>query len=124
MTKKAICIYHHGCMDGFGAAWVVWKNQKVLNQDVEIEYVSARYGDEPPPLLAGKHVIIVDFSYSRDALLEINEVAASMIVLDHHKTARANCEDLDFARFDMNKSGAIMAWEWFLSIVVLTSRLG
>lgn len=104
-----ICIYHSGCMDGFGAAWVVWKKF----QDKEIEFIPARYGDEPPPLLAGKSVVIVDFSYPRDVLLQINEIASSLLVLDHHKTAQANCEGLDFARFNMNKSGAVMAWEWF-----------
>lgn len=100
-------------MDGFGAAWAVWKSQKQFNTNVEIEYVSARYGDEPPPLLSDKYVIIVDFSYSRDILLEINEVATSLLVIDHHKTAQSNCNGLDFAKFDMNKSGAVMTWEHF-----------
>jgi oligoribonuclease NrnB/cAMP/cGMP phosphodiesterase (DHH superfamily) len=104
------CIYHQECMDGFGAAWVVSK--KFRGQ--EIEFISARYGDSPPRIFdSSDDVIIVDFSYPRDTLLKINETAYSLLVLDHHKTAQANCDGLDFAEFDINKSGVMMAWEHF-----------
>jgi oligoribonuclease NrnB/cAMP/cGMP phosphodiesterase (DHH superfamily) len=34
-------------------------------------------------------------------------------VLDHHKTAMEELTGLPFAHFDMNKSGAVMAWDYF-----------
>jgi len=56
---------------------------------------------------------LVDFSYPRTTLLEMHAVADSLVVLDHHKTAQADLEGLDFAHFDMDRSGAVIAWEYF-----------
>lgn len=102
-----ICIYHKNCADGFGAAWVV---RQAINE--EIEFIAAQHGENPPDV-TGQNVIIVDFSYSRDALIQMNKDASSLQVIDHHRTAQQNCEGLDFALFDMNYCGAILTWKYF-----------
>lgn len=79
---RTICIYHANCADGFTAAWAV---REALGETVE--YIPAGYGDEPPDV-AGADVIIVDFSYKRPVLERMAHTARSIIVLDHHKTAR------------------------------------
>ncbi len=107
MSNK-ICIYHKNCADGLTAALAVY-NAPHWGKDTE--FLSAQYGDKAPDV-SGKDVIIVDFSYPRDILLDMNESANSLFVLDHHKTAQEALEDLPFARFDMNSSGAMMAWEY------------
>lgn len=130
-----IIIYHDHCADGFGAAWACWT--KWADKP---EYSPANYGQTPPDV-AGKHVLIVDFSYKHDVLAAMSKAAASIIVLDHHKTAQAELADWciddvagDFwadddplshayrndefigqpiaALFDMKKSGAVLAWEF------------
>jgi oligoribonuclease NrnB/cAMP/cGMP phosphodiesterase (DHH superfamily) len=35
-----------------------------------------------------------------------------LLVLDHHKSAQETCGDLDFCTFDMNHSGAYLAWAY------------
>jgi oligoribonuclease NrnB/cAMP/cGMP phosphodiesterase (DHH superfamily) len=40
-------------------------------------------------------------------------VANDLRVIDHHKTAMEDCRDLDFCIFNMERSGAGMAWEYF-----------
>jgi oligoribonuclease NrnB/cAMP/cGMP phosphodiesterase (DHH superfamily) len=107
-----ICIYHDNCADGFGAAWVV---RKALGTDIEL--YAAKHGDTPPDV-TGKNVFIVDFSYPREALIAMAKAAQSLVVLDHHKTAQADLLDLPAAAglnviFDMNRSGAGMAWDFF-----------
>ena len=124
-----LCIYHGNCADGFGAAWAV--RQALGN----IEFYPGVYQKEPPDV-AGKDVIMVDFSYKRPVLEEMSKRANSIIILDHHKSA---AEDLaDFltpppwpvwksiiedkiplsentritALFDMDRSGAMMAWQY------------
>ena len=143
IQRKKMCIYHGNCADGFGAAWVV---RKALGSDVE--FVAGIYGQEPPDV-AGKDVVIVDFSYKYDILAALARKANSVIVLDHHKSA---AEDLarfesfhagveeDTRRdvgatllgwktahvmansqngptiaccFDMNRSGAMLAWDHY-----------
>ena len=38
--------------------------------------------------------------------------AASLQILDHHITAEAALSGVPNAHFDLNKSGAVLAWEW------------
>lgn len=109
-----VIIYHANCVDGFTAAWVTQKGLR--DQGVgknHIKLISAQYGDDPPEDLYCKHVYIVDFSYPRRVLKEINTCAASLLVLDHHKTAEEALEGLDYCIFDMNESGASLAWKFF-----------
>lgn len=101
-------LYHGTCSDGFGAALAAWKR---LGESAE--YVPVQYGSPPPELPDGADVWIIDFSFPRDETLTLRDRCASLTVLDHHKTAQAALEGLDFATFDMNKSGAMLAWEHF-----------
>lgn len=126
---KPLCIYHGNCFDGFTAAWAVWKR---FGEDAD--YVGANYGEDPPDV-TGRDVIIVDFSYKRPMLMEMVKAARTILVLDHHKTAEEDLSGLLAARsyepddlimaaqldatfpiranFDMNRSGAGLAWDFF-----------
>lgn len=106
--SNIMCIYHKNCSDGFGSALAVkvWADK----QGKDVEFHPAIYGDAPPNV-KGKDLFIVDFSYPRDVLLEIYENAKSIVVLDHHKTAKEALGGLDFCVFDMTKSGAVLTWE-------------
>jgi hypothetical protein len=101
---KKLVIYHANCADGFTAAWVAW----LRNGDCA-EYLPAQHGDDPPDV-TGRDVLIVDFSYPRATLLEMKAKAASLLVIDHHKTAQTELEGLDFCIFDMTTCGAILTW--------------
>ena len=81
-----VCIYHGNCDDGFGAAVAVhtlW--------GYTVQYIPAGYG-QPAPDCQGKHVLIVDFSYKADEMRRLAGRAASVVVLDHHKTAEAELQ--------------------------------
>ena len=125
-----ICIYHGDCLDGFGAAWAIWKRWR------SCEFRPGYYGrDLPLDGTEGKNVLFVDFSASHAALTALAGIAASVVVLDHHKTAKAELEAFvtndiidDFqeilekrkragglpivAFFEEQRSGAAMAWEF------------
>ncbi len=101
-------IYHGNCFDGFTAAWVC---QRFTGEWHGAEFVPARYGESPPDV-KGKNVLIVDFSYPRDTLLQmLADTDERLRVLDHHKTAEADLEGLPFCTFDMERSGAGLAWD-------------
>lgn len=131
-----VVIYHDKCMDGFTAAWAIWKRWGDAP-----EYVARNYGMEPDIECRGKHVLIVDFSFPEQILRDLATDAASVIILDHHKTAQADLEpfarfknkperftppvvasmigDLTqggyppiLALFDMDRSGAGLAWDF------------
>jgi hypothetical protein len=61
----------------------------------------------------GKRVLIVDFSFPRNVLEKMHDGADSLIVLDHHKTAAADLAGLSYCVFDMQRSGARLAWDYF-----------
>lgn len=107
---KNICIYHKGCRDGFGAALAV----KLFFDSIgkACKFLPANHGDDSPDV-TGMNVVIVDFSYKREVLLDMYTEAESIVVLDHHKTAMADLAGLSFCTFDMKRSGAMMAWEYF-----------
>ena len=105
--SETTVIYHKSCADGFCAAWLF---HRVLPG---VEYIPAQYGDDPPEIKPGSEVYIVDFSYPRDVLLRIAD-ENDLVVLDHHKTAQANCAGLPFAQFDMDRCGARMAYDYLV----------
>jgi hypothetical protein len=101
-----LVLYHANCADGFGAAWAVWKKYPAA------AFVPVDHGQPLPVEVSGRHVLIVDFSYPRPMLEGIAKSAASIQVLDHHITAKEALDGLPYVTFDLNKSGAVLAWEW------------
>lgn len=99
-------LYHKNCSDGFCAAWVA---SLFLPNDTHFEAVG--YYEELPKNLY-ENVLIVDFSYPREVLLELKKTH-NVVVLDHHKSAAEQLEGLEFCEFDMERSGAMMAWDFF-----------
>ena len=107
---SALVIYHADCYDGFTAAWIA---RQVMP---DCELFPASYGKPPPYELARERAVyVLDFSYPREEMIELNECASALRVLDHHKTAEENCRGLAFCDFDMDRSGAGMAWDYFNS---------
>lgn len=105
-AKRPLVIYHGDCPDGFGAAYAAWK----LYGD-GADYLPVNHG-EPPPDMRGRSVMVADFAYDRRTTEALAEQAASLVVLDHHRSAEAEIGDLPQCVFDMNRSGAVMAWEY------------
>ncbi|MBX3123073.1 MAG: phosphohydrolase [Nitrospira sp.] len=105
-SPPTLILYHAECADGFGAAWAIWRRYP------DAEYRPVKHGEAPPTNLAGHHIVMVDFSYNRSTLEAMAKDAASLVVLDHHITAEQALADLPYAYFDLNKSGAVLGWEW------------
>ena len=101
-----LVLYHAECADGFGAAWALWKRFP------SAQFIPVKHGYPPPAGLAGRRVLIVDFSYPREILERIAAEAKALTVLDHHITAAKALAGLPYAHFDQKKSGAVLAWEW------------
>lgn len=131
--KPDICIYHFPCDDGFGAAWAVHRK---WGEDVE--YRPSNYGQPvPDDEIDGKNILIADFSFKPGILQAMGERAASIVILDHHKTAAEDLEGFPIKmvrarfdaiertlakvsgpdtniiiEFDMKRSGAMMTWQF------------
>lgn len=118
---KALVIYHANCNDGFGAAYAFWLY--AAQHYEEVKYHPASYQEAIPlPIDDETEVFILDFSYHPKILVEIANAAKLVILLDHHKTAMEAWNASDEAcdrydnltvKFDMTKSGAMLAYEYF-----------
>jgi oligoribonuclease NrnB/cAMP/cGMP phosphodiesterase (DHH superfamily) len=108
-----LVLYHHPCNDGHTAAWVARKAMP------DAELIGVNYGQTVPDaaLYGDRRIYILDFSYRQDILRVLVALSESLVVLDHHKTAEAELKDLQLPDltcvFDMHKSGAMLAWEYF-----------
>jgi oligoribonuclease NrnB/cAMP/cGMP phosphodiesterase (DHH superfamily) len=103
--RNMIVISHAECTDGLSASWSFHKKYP------NAKYYYAIYGNTPPNV-DSKDVVILDFSYSKEVLLEMKKKAKSITLLDHHETAMNAVGDLDFCHFDLKKSGAGLAWDF------------
>lgn len=128
MSTKPLVIYHANCTDGFAAAYAAWTQ---LGDDAE--YVPMHYGFDTtnfPDRVGGRDVYILDFSLPRHLMDVTLRLAKRLVWLDHHKTAfemwlpdgafKKGDKFIDAARsdekyilLDDNKSGAMLAWEFF-----------
>lgn len=127
MTTRTLCIYHHGCADGFAGAWVVRKylRETAIGDslatdwpvlDLEpVDFHPGIYGEAPPDV-TDRDVILVDFSYKRPELLRMAEQARHITIIDHHDSAQRELIDLPAnvrTIFDNSQCGAMLAWQYF-----------
>lgn len=128
---KPLVIYHANCTDGFGAAFAACCK---LGDDAE--YLPMHYSNDPLKDITyeGRDVYILDFSVPRVDMENLLDKASKVVWLDHHKTAfEMWCKDGAREKFtqgevipksgakpvtchillDNNKSGALLAWEYF-----------
>ncbi|MEO8169467.1 MAG: DHHA1 domain-containing protein [Oxalobacteraceae bacterium] len=106
--KNIVVIYHAPCPDGFAAAYAAWRKF-----GDNATYLPAGHGQNFDVNLAGKEVYMLDFSLKRTQVEIIFAQAKSFYILDHHKTAQEDLADLSYATFDMHRSGAGLAWDYF-----------
>ena len=116
---RPLVLYHgKGCPDGFAAALAAW-----IFYEGQAEFLGLDHGDIKTaadlPVLDGRAVYILDFSFAPEILRGIEDRAAKLVLLDHHKSAAEKLTGFacrcGVVHFDMSKSGARLAWEFFQS---------
>lgn len=110
-------IYHGGCQDG-GAAAAIFKHFLDKNfPDDPKEFIYGIYQEEVDiEKFRDKDVYFLDFSYPKEVIEKIIDVAWNVTILDHHKTAYNSLfpalKDKIKDNFNLNKCGAMLAWEF------------
>lgn len=109
-------LYHATCTDGSAAAWVIqqtFPEHKITFQEIQ-------YGYEFNELeqISYCDLIVVDFCLTEIDTIELSERVNSITVIDHHDTrsdylVRLINEGIIFGTYDVAKSGALLAWEYF-----------
>lgn len=111
-------VYHKDCPDGVTSLWCVHHYAK----EHEYESIPMCAGVDPINDFTNKKIIFMDVCPSFNTLLVLSNVATSVTILDHHKSAydmyEKNKEILDTMSnlnfiFDMNRSGCQITWDYF-----------
>ena len=116
--KPLILFHGRNCPDGFGAALAAWL---FFGGDGKAEFRGLDHGEiqsvDDLGEIDGRAIYILDFAFGPELLTAIEAKAHKLVLLDHHKSAaekltgyRCTC---GVVHFDMNKSGARLAWEFF-----------
>lgn len=138
---KPLVIYHANCTDGFGAAFAAWRKLGDEAEYLPMDYLKATDGvaefHERVKIdcsIGEREVYILDFSLPKAVMDWLFGHAKRVVWLDHHKTAfemwlgdvpkkgwlcqRLNCTEDNpsgnvHIELNNNKSGALLAWEYF-----------
>lgn len=130
---KTVVFYHSHCFDGTMAAAAALEAIREGRLDcdekeglIPIGYNQAGpdgfFGEDSPFLKAfnqgAEQYIFVDFCPKPEVVRQLIGQGLSVVILDHHKTARDDAKQLEGLQgldlnFDMTKSGARMSWEYF-----------
>lgn len=107
------CIYHANCPDGFGGAYAVWK---ALGPSVKFHPGHSGVPVDPARW-AGRRVLLVDFCWAPADLLAVSRTAERIRVIDHHASSADALKGFSAPNveltFDMEASGASLAWRVF-----------
>ena len=114
---RPLILYHgRNCSDGFGAALAAW-----LFYGPEVEMRGLDHGEiqsiDDLGEVRGRTVYMLDFAFGPELTAALDERAAKLVVLDHHKSAAEKLTGFQcrcgVVHFDMHHSGARLAWEFF-----------
>jgi hypothetical protein len=113
INPRPLVIYHGNCADGFGAAWCFHHRF-----GTEVDFHVGVY-QTPPPDVTGRIVVLVDFSYKRDVMVELARSAAGVLVLDHHASAE---KDLTHDHATRPDGPTLMRCDGWLDRAILAQR--
>ncbi len=89
--KKIICFFHSVDHDGHCSAEIVRRRFS------EAEFIGINYGDHfPLSVVAGRDVVMVDFSLKSDLMPKFFSVVRKVIWIEHHKTAIQEMEGSEY----------------------------
>lgn len=106
-SKKIVVYYHKGCRDGFvgaGIAKMAFKNKA--------EYVPMPFTYTGFKKLRNKTIFFIDAVPLLKDFLEIHK-SNEVIIIDHHPTAAEQFKVQRKGLYNLNYSGAGLAWKYF-----------
>jgi len=110
-----IVIAHANCWDGTGAASAVI-GYCLEHYIDEPTIIRQQYGQEVPNV-ENSNVLLLDFSFSKEVLLDLNSKNNDLFIVDHHESAKKDLSEIDFCHFDMNHSAAYLMWDLLLGYI-------
>lgn len=110
-NKRVIVFYHANCLDGFAGAWAAWSTFKG-----SAEYRGLKHEKQPMPEgIDGRDVVFIDYCFPEPLMLKLKKRVRSLTIIDHHVSHKNVLSCADHSSFALDKSGCVLAWEYFHS---------
>jgi uncharacterized protein len=112
--KNIIVIYHKNCRDGIAGAWTA--NKKFGDT---AEYIACDYALGVPEYveshdnLAEVEIYVIDFSFSKEILLDLEKRCRKLVVLDHHISSKDAVSSVKEHVYGEGISGCYIAYQYF-----------
>ena len=111
--NRIIVFYHTRgnlgpCADGFGAAWAAWR---VFGN--KAEYIGIQNGTEPLFEIKNAEVYFLDIGFRAEVMKRLVGQNKKVIFIDHHITRQDYLKFIPEGSFDLDSSGAVLAWKYF-----------
>ena len=106
--KDIVVIYHAHCQDGFGSAFAAYR--KFGNT---ASYLPCSDRVTPPFGLINKELYILDFSFSKPVLLDLELKNKKLVVIDHHISEKEAVTSIKNHVFDNEHSASFLSWQYF-----------
>lgn len=106
-----IVVFHYPCQDGLVSAWVTHLFHTIHKESIELYPI--QHGT---PLnidrLKSNKVLFCDYAPANEYIDMLEKECTSIMILDHHITSAERITK-PYAYFDMKRSGAGIAWDYF-----------
>ncbi len=110
-----IIFYHAACGDGLAAAWAHSHWALGSNSSVAMQIPVAHGLTRLPIECTGRHVALFDFTFAKELMEQLVRECASLVVIDHHKSAFDTLESVlspEQYIYDQEHSACMLVWMW------------
>ncbi len=117
-TKKIIVFYHENCLDGFTSAYVAWKKFKNSAEYIPLTHTATGHDilkNKKIKIndLKDKEIYLIDFCLNQPELNKVIKVAKSVMIIDHHISAKDIVKSIPGSIFKDGVSAAYLAYQYF-----------
>lgn len=106
--KPIVVLYHAECKDGFTAAWAAWKKF-----GAKADYIPIKLSNPLLQEVKNRVVYTLDFIYPDIYLEKFIKDNKKIIAIDHHISNKNFIKKVSEHIFDINHSGAALAFKYF-----------
>lgn len=111
--KINLVFFHNPCQDGLTSAWIANLFARENNLKFDFHGISNNNSPKIEPNIKNKNIIFIDYAPNKNQIITVKKKALDYFILDHHKTNEEYYKNHPNVHFDMEKSGAGLAWDYF-----------
>ncbi len=115
-------VFHYPCQDGLASAWIAYHYYKINHSTIKLNLLPANYNNMTYDM-KDENILFLDFCPTDNDIKLLFENNNKIFILDHHISSKERLSNVDYAIFDINKSGVGLTWEYFFATEPIPNHL-